>query len=105
MEDKIRFLESCLKRQMIRSSVLRGFIEKRLKVMEEEVADICSNANIRKRNISDHWNSVPPDVHHLSSDSTSSQPNHNSPVFSLSLSVFLKIIKIISYLFLLSLTA
>jgi hypothetical protein len=36
------------------------------------------------------WNSLPPDLRHFSSHSTSSQPNLNSPLFSLSPSVFLK---------------
>jgi hypothetical protein len=36
------------------------------------------------------WNSLPPDLRHLSSHSTSSQPNLNSLAFSLSTSVFIK---------------
>ena len=50
------------------------------------------------------WNSLPPDLHHLSSHSTS-QPNLKSPVFSLS-PVFLKNSKLIffTFRFLLSLT-
>ena len=39
------------------------------------------------------WNSLPPDLRHFSSHSTSSQPNFNSPLFSLSPSVFLKKLK------------
>ena len=36
------------------------------------------------------WNSLPPDLRHFSSHSTTSQPNLNSPLFSLSPSDFLK---------------
>ena len=54
------------------------------------------------------WNSLPPDLRHFSSPSTTSQPNLNSPVFGLYPSVFLKKnSKLVSFtfLFLLSLTA
>ena len=39
------------------------------------------------------WNSLPPDLHHFSPHSTSSQPNLNSLLFSLSPSDFLKKLK------------
>jgi hypothetical protein len=58
----------------------------------------CNNSRLTITNRSFHltapalWNSLPPDLRYFSSHSTS-QPNLNSPIFSLSSSVFLKKLK------------
>ena len=69
-----------------------------------------NNSRLKITNRSSHrtapalWNSLHPNLHHSSSHSTSSQPNHKSHVFSLSPSVFLK--KLVSFtFFLLNVTA
>jgi hypothetical protein len=60
---------------------------------------LSNNSRLKITNRSFHltspalWNSLPPDLRHFSSHSTSSQPNLNSPLFSLSPSVFLKRLK------------
>jgi hypothetical protein len=71
----------------------------------------CNHSRLKITNRSlyltdpDLWNSLPPDLCHFSSRFTSSQPKLNSPLFSLS--VFLKKLKthLLTFLFLLSLTA